>query len=209
MNVTIRDLITFYNEKSDDMSDCSETKKFLREKGCAGAYADLAKCMEFDKGKEDDMAFSKILKKCELSQYLFEDALSIHIMSPYIDDRDRNGDRMISQKWHLLVAVYAYLDAANNKFPQIFENFSCNKKRAIRFDEIVTGTELNWNLIEKGSRSRGYSYDPLKLWMAETAGVENLDAYIYLDKRAGRQVNIPWVKVEAKITEWKRTKGKV
>ena len=88
------------------------------------------------------------------------------------------------------------LDFVNNKFK--FEDskiYKKNRKDGINFEEIITGTEKNWNLI-KGT---GYHYDALKLWMAEAAGVENVHQYIHLENKKGWQVEIKWGIVEDKI----------
>lgn len=199
----IADVIKYYSTASDDMRECTKTIEFLRgHKLKNSAYENLAKLFLNYKKKNsraEDRDFYNYLKdNNENHCYVFEDNLiaDVDLFNPFIDKENT----IISQKWHLLVSVYAFLDFINNKAEDKdkYKDLSIFKKRRIKFsDEEITGTVSNWRLIEK----TGYSYDAMKLWMAEYAGVSNLETYVKTENKIGNQVKIPWDVVAEKISK--------
>ncbi len=209
----ISELIKFYSNISEE--DYKErfpvTYKFLEENPGNGGYNKLAKLFDSDgKNVTDDpydLKFYEYLKMLNLSdRYIFkEDKLvaKVDIFSPFVNKEKK----IVSQKWHLLVALYAYLDFVNNQ--NDYKESSVYKGGNINWEEqYITGEKLkesnrdlikskksNWYLIE----GTGYRYDALKLWMAEAAGVEMLHQYIHQENPKGFQVKIPWDIVEEKI----------
>ncbi|MFR8317063.1 MAG: hypothetical protein ACLU94_02830 [Catenibacillus sp.] len=201
-NVNISKVIEFYSNITEEnyKERFPVTYKFLNENPGSGPYYKLAELFVSDgRNVTDDpydLKFYEHLKMLNLrDRYIFkadELVAKVAVFEPFVDKEKT----IVSQKWHLLISLYAYLDFVNNKFK--FEDskiYKKNRKDGINFEEIITGTEKNWNLI-KGT---GYHYDALKLWMAEAAGVENVHQYIHLENKKGWQVEIKWGIVEDKI----------
>lgn len=199
----ISELIKFYSNISEE--DYKErfpvTYKFLEENPGNGEYNKLAKLFDSD-GKNVtndpyDLKFYEFLKMLDLrDRYIFKGdkiIAKVDLFSPFVNKEKK----IVSQKWHLLVALYAYLDFVNNQ--NDYKESPIYKGGNINWEEqYITGEkskESNWYLIE----GTGYRYDALKLWMAEAVGVEMLHQYIHQENRKGFQVKIPWDIVEEKI----------
>lgn len=57
-------------------------------------------------------------KRTEYQRLLFNNHLCKELITkPYIYIYGSDGTRILNQKWHLLISVYAYLEVINNIFP--------------------------------------------------------------------------------------------
>lgn len=235
MALTVRDVIEFYSNKPDLTAEDKKgmDPKAWRILACGKAssakkgYTKVAYIFEqAEKGeklpeKTDDATFYTYLKRlCEEknrdSNYVFDEGqesevtAQVSIFDPFIRDTDGkyftdNGKKIISQKWHLLVSLYAYLDAVNNKGILKGTGISsgADKRRAIDWEHETVSGESRWRLIENGS---GYSCQALKLWMAMAAGVKSDELDKYMDDIA----KLPWSVVENAIENdpWFRDRRK-
>ncbi len=215
--ISIKDIIKFYSSAKDDMSDCPITKAFLNNKKVNDECNNLAQVfINKGKGAEDNKAFYfYLLKKTEGSdgkefKFLFEDGETItakvDIFNPYID----SVQKIRSEKWHLLISVYAFLYAAykNPDTPindvlkvsgaPLEGNVSNECDENKKCDEIK---KERWNLATKKS----YNCYSLRLWMAEAAGLDNIyDGDIQNEKFKEKNIqwkNIRWAKVIDKINK--------
>lgn len=202
--LTIKDLICFYSAQPDDMANCPITLKYVLSHIDKSGYIPLADIFEAGGNKkkknDDDMAFYDYM--CSLvykNKYIFDSEVQarVKIFEPIFKYKDSN---LYSQKWHLLVSLYAYLDVVNNKNvdldetkKKIFENSSVNKKRKIYMSEKIQGKDKYWQLINK----QGYSCRPLKLWMAEAAGIDK----VKLNEAINNGMKIEWDLVAEKINK--------
>lgn len=192
--VTAKDIIKFYSEKTFDQESCPLTIKYLTQKTEADSCSKLAELFYnlennkpikiFTNGKlknDDDCLFYLYLKeKQESEKFVFEDEdveAEVDVFKPYSDYKDKKGNPIISQKWHLLISVYAYLYVANNveAFNSVFKEIESvvNKNKKLNFEESLLYTEepsVEWKNSFKAVKDvRPFSSKGLRLWMIETA----------------------------------------
>ena len=216
--VTLRDLIKYYSKCEDNMQDCENTIQFLKKYKCEGNYAKLASLMSGTKEiksrkvGDDELFFAYMLGRNQDNEYEYETDLvaRVDIFNPYVDKEKS----IISQKWHFLISLLAFLDVSNNK-PKInnlmgYLNSPAYKNEKIEYD-FDFKDEGNENGTWKITNVQGYSYVGLKVWMAEAAGMEIKkivdNAIKFIDagdrKKACKEIddNIKFQQVLEKINE--------
>lgn len=117
-----RDIIETYSDNNmlKKLTDCSETMKLLaNESLVANPYRLLAyKFLWYNKDGIDDTGdyyFYKFLKKCD-NKYTFQldeeksITIKINLLNPFFNEKEA----IINPQWHLLVSLFAYVDAAFN-----------------------------------------------------------------------------------------------
>lgn len=176
MSVTVKQVIEFYSKQPYENVEI--TKKYIdvfdfetEEIGTnkyiplAHTYTNLINLGSKEGvafGAEDDKAFCRYLMGMEQGVYTFtfDESNSVSVeTNPYVV---YEGKWQISQRWHLLIAVYAYMDAVKNeKVDGVFTTV-----KPINYEHEITQDKNGpWRLASL----LPVSCRPLKLWMAEVA----------------------------------------
>lgn len=220
--ITVKDIIAYYSKKEDDLKDCPKTREYWKNRTRRDACRYLADDFELLNGKikndseflnkmlEDDSNKLEIAKEChgldhyefykELKrigledQYIFEDdphhiCAKIKVFEPYIEVEDK---KIISEKWHLLISFYAFLDLAYKTQKEVYQ--ARHKSHPMNYDHVITATPCDyWRLSEKYCvRSAS-----LRIWMAEAVGIHDvLDSHGKINK-----YTVTWENVKNKLLE--------
>lgn len=195
MSVTVKQVIEFYSKQPYENAEI--TKKYIdvfdfetEEIGTnkyiplAHTYTNLINLGSKEGvafGAEDDKAFCRYLMGMEQGVYTFtfDESNSVSVeTNPYVV---YEGKWQISQKWHLLIAVYAYMDAVKNeKVDGVFTTV-----KPINYEHEITQDKNGpWRLASL----LPVSCRPLKLWMAEAA-VNFVEANPKLFANESKEVN--------------------
>lgn len=218
--ITIADVISFYSEKDFSEQECPNTFLYLKDhdiqdkksKGYRGVYEKYIQIRNNESIEEnDDVVFIKYINSLQDGEYKFSDSLKIDLRT--IVPTSECG-RFLSEKWHLLVCVYAYLDAANNHSPGISETLKkkgcklCKDKKILDITQELARKEKKEENSYSGWKLSNffmtYRCESLRLWMAEAAGIEDVLIEIEGDKR--HDINykkVTWNNVYDKILKWK------
>lgn len=232
--ITLKELIEFYSNCKDDMSDCPQTLCFLKqyyaetnnEKNYkVKDYVKLANLMQCKFGEQlagdpdpDDLLIYLYLNlKEEKEEYKFRDGISakVNIFNPFVVANDEKK-QLVSEKWHLLISVLAYWDIANNqdvtsKLMKAIKS-STYKAEGLDYDSNlfqIDQSETNWYFSKKFY----ISYFGLKLWMAEAAGINIEDTIKRLKGKENKELrqiinsNIQFNSILEKIWNNKFIKG--